>query len=367
MSQTSLKHLVQSRIYDISPYQPGMSIEALAHTHGIDPTKITKLASNENPLGMSPKAKQAINSEPNLKEVSRYPVGFQLIEALSKYHAVEPDTIILGNGSNDVLDLIARAFLGNNTEAISSEYAFSVYPLITTIAGAKNIVVPASNFGHDLTAMKAAITPKTRVIWIANPNNPTGTFIAYSELKVFLEEIPSNVIVVLDEAYFEYLPKDQQIDSTKWLKQFPNLILTRTFSKIYGLAGLRVGYGLANLAIAELLNRVRQPFNVNSLGLAAAVVALDDQKFVEDSLQTNRQGMKQLTTALDKRSIEYIPSFGNFLTIKVPNAAKVNQDLLSQGVIVRPLALQGMADYLRVSIGLPAENQKFIEVLSNLI
>lgn len=352
----------QSQLNDLVPYQPGTPIELVARRHGLDPAHIIKLASNENPLGMSPKAKQAIQAA--LNGAHRYPEQYELLEALAAHHNLTPDHFILGNGSNDVLDLIARTYLGPGREAISSQYAFAIYQIATTSAGATNVVVPAKEYGHDLPAMLAAITPATSVIWIANPNNPTGTFIPYAEVKSFIKQVPKQVTIVLDEAYYEYLAPKEQATTPKWLKDYPNLILTRTFSKIYGLAGLRVGYGITTPPIAELLNRVRQPFNANNLALAAATAVLSDQAFVRRSYTANTKGRTQLIKGLAERGFAALPAYGNFVAFRAPNALALQQTLLKQGIIIRPLATYGMPDWLRVTVGTKAENKRFLEAIS---
>lgn len=309
----------QPQIADLQPYQPGMSIATLAKKYNLDPANIIKLASNENSLGMSPLVKAA--STALWLEAFRYPNGQALQQDIARHYHLEEATVILGNGSNDVLDLVARVFLGSGSEAISSQYAFAIYRILTQTAGAKNVVTKAKDYGHDLDAMLAAITPKTRVIWMANPNNPTGTFVEHEAVRAFLRAVPPEVIVVLDEAYYEYLdsPRDTT-GTTTWLSEFPNVIITRTFSKAYGLAGLRVGYGLAHESLITLMHRVRQPFNVNELGLGAAMIALRDQDFVRRSQQHNKNGLKQLKDGFDQLKLAYLPAFGNFITVRFANA-----------------------------------------------
>lgn len=351
----------------ISPYQPGKPISELAREMGLVEASIVKLASNENPLGIGPMAKEAISRA--VLELARYPDGngFALKAALSERTGVPMNGIVLGNGSNDVLELVARTFLTPGSEAVFSEHAFAVYPLATMAVGGKPVVVPAKNFGHDLDAMAAAVTDKTGVIFIANPNNPTGTFLPGPQIAAFLEKIPERVLVVLDEAYTEYLSDDDRYDAIGWLARFPNLLVSRTFSKAYGLAGLRVGYGLAHPSVIDLLNRVRQPFNVNSLALAAATAALSDEEFLAKSADLNRRGMTQLTDAFRAMSLEWIPSWANFVTVKVGDGETINRKLLAQGVIVRPVASYGMPQWLRVSIGLPEENARFISALKQAL
>ncbi len=355
--------LAPGYIRAIAPYQPGKPISELARELGLDPNDIIKLASNENPLGVSPLAMQAIQRA--LADIARYPDGngFELKYALSQRYGVDMSQIVLGNGSNDVLELAARAFLVPGLEAIYSQHAFAVYPLATQATGATGIEVPARDFAHDVDAMLRAITPRTQLVFLANPNNPTGTLIRSADLLAFLLAVPPSVVVVLDEAYYEYLPDDLKADSVGWLNEFPNLIITRTFSKAYGLAGLRVGYAFAHAGVADLMNRVRQPFNVNSISLAAATAGLDDREFVRRSFELNQSGLRRITQGLVQLGLSYIPSFANFVSFKVKDANGVFQQLLTRGVIVRPIASYGMPDYLRVTIGLQSENERFLEAL----
>lgn len=352
-----------AHIRAISPYQPGKPISELAREMGLAEASIVKLASNENPLGIGEKTREAIQAA--LADIARYPDGngFELKSALQRRYGVATEQIVLGNGSNDILELAARAFLGPEREAIYARHAFAVYPLATQATGATGVEVPAKDFGHDLEAMLAAITPATRVIFIANPNNPTGTFLPGQEIEAFLARVPGDVLVVLDEAYTEYLAPAQRYDAIAWLSRFPNLLISRTFSKAYGLAGLRVGYGLGDPAVIDLLNRVRQPFNVTSVGLAAAAAALFDEDFLARSFELNQAGMRQLTDGFARMGLEWIPSAGNFVTFRVGDGAKVNLGLLRQGVIVRPIGGYGMPEWLRVSIGLESENARFLAAL----
>lgn len=359
--------LAPDYIRAISPYQPGKPIAELAREMGLAEQDIIKLASNENPLGMSPRGRQAMLDA--VDDIARYPDGggFALKAALSRRHGVQMSQIVLGNGSNDVLDIAARAFLARGNSAVYAQHAFAVYPIATLAVGARGIEVAARDYGYDLDAMSAAIEPDTRVVFIANPNNPTGTFVTGAALERFLGTVPREVLVVLDEAYNEYLDPSARYDSVAWLARFPNLVISRTFSKIYGLAGLRVGYVLAHPEVADLMNRVRQPFNVGSLGLAAAEAALDDDEFVRQSYDLNRFGMEQVVTGLAMLGLEHIPSHGNFVTFRVGDAAAVNQRLLRQGVIVRPIAGYGMPQHLRVSIGLADENARFLAALEQAL
>ena len=275
--------LAPEYIRRIAPYVPGKPIDELAREYGLAADAIIKLASNENPRGPSRKVREAIAAA--AAEVTRYPDGngFELKHAIAARYGIGREQIVLGNGSNDVLELAALAFLGPGRAAVMSQHAFAVYPLATQARGARSIVVPASDYGHDLEAMVRAVDDETYVIWVANPNNPTGTFARPDEVEAFLRRVPERVLVVMDEAYNEYLSADLRGDSVKWLRRHPNLILTRTFSKAYGLAGLRVGYAFAHPSVADIMNRVRQPFHVNSIALAAARAALDDMEFVARS------------------------------------------------------------------------------------
>jgi len=354
-------------IQEIAPYQGGKPITELAREMNLRVEDIVKLASNENPLGISPKAEFAIQEA--LLDVARYPDGnsFELRDAVSKKFSVSPNQIVFGNGSNDILELAARAYLTSDCETIYSQHAFAVYPLVTQATGAKGVVIPAKNYGHDLDAMLLAVNDKTKIIFIANPNNPTGTLIGKTLLYSFLKQVPSHILVVLDEAYDEYLPAEHKSEAIGWLKEFDNLLISRTFSKAYGLAGLRIGFGLCHPEVADMMNRVRQPFNVNSIAQAAAIASLADDDFVERSYALNQAGMAQLTQGLKNLGLEYIPSYANFISIKVGNASEINQKLLQNGVIVRPIANYEMPEYLRVSIGLFSENAKFLAVLAQIL
>ncbi len=359
----------------IAPYQPGKPIAELERELGI--SGIVKLASNENPLGASPLAVAAMHAA--MSDIARYPdgSGFDLKKALSERYQIEHACIVLGNGSNDLLELAARAFLALGDKVVYADHAFAVYALATQAAGATGISVPATKgFGHDLSAMlQAAVQHKVKMVFIANPNNPTGTFLGAAELLDFLRSVPQQVLVVLDEAYNEYLPQNLRYDSVSWLHDFPNLIISRTFSKAYGLAGLRVGYALAGELVADMLNRVRQPFNVNSVAQAAAVAALQDEVFLRRTCELNQAGMEQITQGLTRLGLEFIPSYGNFVCCRIANpgqsggkgAGQIYCRLLELGVIVRPIANYGMPDYLRVSIGLESENEKFLSALAQAL
>lgn len=355
-------------VQKLSPYVPGKPVDELAREFDLDPASIIKLASNENPLGASPKALAAIRQE--LAELTRYPDGngFALKQRLAERCRVQPDQVTLGNGSNDILELVARAWLAPGLNAVFSEFAFAIYPIVTQAVGAQARVTPAREWGHDLPAMLRAIDSQTRVVFIANPNNPTGTWFGPQALAEFLAAVPEHVLVVLDEAYIEYAEGGELPDGLDYLAAYPNLLVSRTFSKAYGLASLRVGYGLSSPAVADVLNRVRQPFNVNSLALAAACAALDDVDYVEQSRRLNEAGMQQLETGLRELGLSWIPSRANFLAVDLGrNAAPVYEGLLREGVIVRPVGGYGMPNHLRVSIGQPQENSRFLEALSRVL
>jgi histidinol-phosphate aminotransferase len=352
----------------IAPYQAGKPIAEVAREFGLNEANIIKLASNENPFGVPESAKQAMADA--VAELGRYPDanGFDLKGALSKRYDVPADWITLGNGSNDILEIAAHALVERGQSIVYSQYSFAIYALAAQGVGAQHIVTPAKAYGHDLAAMLAAIRDDTRLVFIANPNNPTGTFIPAAEIEDFLAKVPSHVVVVLDEAYNEFLAPQDQFESAEWVKKYPNLLVSRTFSKAYGLAGLRVGFAIAQPALTDLLNRVRQPFNVNSLAQAAAIAALNDKDFLQKGAENNTAGYQQYVAAFDKLGLAYVPSFGNFVLVKVGDdagaGARVNLSLLKQGVIVRPVGGYGLPEWLRVSIGLPEENEAFIEALT---
>lgn len=361
-----LPDLAAPGISALRPYTPGKPIDELERELGI--TDSIKLASNENPLGPSERVSAAVAAA--MPALSRYPDGggYRLRQALAKLHDVSMAQVTLGNGSNDVLDLIARVFLQPGAESLFSEHAFAVYPISSQAVGATLRVAPAKDYGHDLDAMARLVNDRTRVVWIANPNNPTGTWLAADELRGFIEQLPARVICVVDEAYFDYVDEADYPDTSKWLERFPNLIVTRTFSKAYGLAALRVGYGLSHPAVADLLNRVRQPFNVNSLAQVAALTALSDHVHLAAAISVNREGMEQLVAGVRQLGLGYIPSVGNFLTIDLGReAVVVDQALLREGVITRPIANYGLPNHLRVSIGLAHENERFLAALRQVL
>jgi histidinol-phosphate aminotransferase len=360
-------------VQGLTPYPPGKPIETLERELGI--SNSIKLASNENPLGPSQAALDAI--EKNSRAINYYPDGggFKLCQRLAEIHKVSRECVTLGNGSNDILELATRAFLTPQNSAVYSEYSFAVYPIVVQAVGAKANVAkafdeahPSMPLGHDPAAMLASIDDSTRIVFIANPNNPTGTWLAPDVLHTLVSEIPDNVIVILDLAYNEYMDRDLQIDIARWLEQFPKLIITCTFSKIYALAGLRIGYAVSSPEIAGILNRVRQPFNTNLLAQAAALASLDDHAHVEKSVTLNNAGKTYLMRALDEMKLQYLPTMGNFISINLKQAAQPIYDaLLRKGVIVRPVANYSMPEYIRVTIGTDPQNRRFIAALQEVL
>ena len=361
------------QVRQIAPYVGGRPISEVARQFGLDESKIVKLASNENPLGIPQSAKDAMLAI--LHDLGRYPdsKGYELKLALSKKNQVPEDWITLGNGSNDILELATRSVAQSGDEIIFSKHAFAVYPLATQAVGAKAIEVDAmpEDLGHDLDAMIKAITDKTKLIFVANPNNPTGSFLTGAQIEAFLAKLPEHIVVVLDEAYNEYLKPDQQYDAIAMARHYPNLIVSRSFSKAYGLAGLRLGYAVSQAAITDLMNRIRQPFNVNSLAQAAAIAALQDLEFLAEGARINALGYTQLTQAFTQMKLHFLPSAGNFILVKVGDddgaGVRINTELLQRGVIVRPVGNYGLPQWLRISIGLPEENAAFIQALQQAL
>ena len=367
------KQLATRGVQGLTPYTPGKPIEELERELGI--TDSLKLASNENPLGPSPAVQKELTKE--IAGLHIYPDGngHKLRQRLATEYQLEMDQVTLGNGSNDVLELIARAFLTENDSAVFSEYAFAVYPIVVQAIGAKSNIAKAYSpdhevmpYGHDLDAILASVEENTKIIFLANPNNPTGTWIEPNDLHAFLTKVNKEIIVVLDEAYFEYMPPVLKPESVKWLAEFPNLIITRTFSKIHALAGLRVGYALSNSEIADLLNRVRQPFNVNTMAQVAACAALDDKQHVAESVVVNTQGLKQMMLGLEEMDLSYIPSIGNFITVDLQQPAMaIYEALLREGVIVRPVANYGLPNHLRITVGDKQQNERVLLALDTVL
>lgn len=358
-----------SYISDIDPYDPGKPVEALAAEFGIAPSDIVMLAANENAIGMPESAVAAVTE--TLRRGFRYPDGnaFGLKAAVSRRLGIPEDWIIQGNGSDEILGLIALAFLEPGRTCVFSQYSFSVYQLSAHMNGARTVEVPVKpDFTLDLDAMAAAAADESvSVLFITNPNNPTGLALTQADIEAFLEKVPSRVMVVLDEAYREFMPEDEQTDSMTLLRRYPNLIVTRTFSKAYGLAGLRIGLGLAQAATVELLNRIRAPYNANRLAQAAASAAIADDDFLRRTAELNREGVRRLEAAFDGLGLEYLPTKTNFIMVKVPGAADVAKALLRSGIIVRGLRSYGLPDWMRISVGRPEEITKFLEVFEKAV
>lgn len=367
------KELATKGVQGLTPYLPGKPIDELERELGI--TNSLKLASNENPLGPSKEVQKKLAEE--IGGLHLYPDGsaYKLKLRLAQEYQINQDQITLGNGSNDVLELIARTFLTDKSSAVFSEFAFAVYPIVVQAVGARSNIAKAyaadndsMPYGHDLDAILNSIDDDTKVVFLANPNNPTGTWLEPKKLYSFLTKVDKKVIVVLDEAYFEYMPESLKPGSINWLNEFSNLIITRTFSKIHALAGLRVGYAVSNSEIADLLNRVRQPFNVNTMAQVAACAALDDKLHVTQSVIVNTQGLKQLMIGFEELGLHYIPSIGNFITVDMKrDAAPIYDALLREGVIVRPVANYGLPNHLRITVGNQQQNERVLMALDTVL
>ena len=360
-----IKSRVPEWIRTLAPYPPGKPIEELEREYGI--LGSIKLASNENPLGPSPKALAAITEA--LGNLHRYPDGncFYLKRAVAKKLGVSPDALIFGNGSNEVIELAVRTFMQRGDEAVMADQAFIVYRLVMQAAGCVGRIVPLRHFTHDLEAIAEAVTPATRMVFLANPNNPTGTIFFRRQWEDFLAALPPQVIVVMDEAYFEFVEDREYPDSLAARRPDRLLITLRTFSKIYGLAGLRVGFGVANPELVDLMNRVRQPFNVGNLAQVAALAALDDEEHVRRTKECNRKGMQFLRQEFERLGLDFVPSWANFLLVHVGNGARIYEALLRQGVIVRPMGVYGFPEHVRISVGTPEENARLIMALEKIL
>ncbi len=356
---------VSKAIESLVPYPPGKPIEELERELGISGS--IKLASNENPTGPSKKALDAIKGA--LERVNRYPDGscYYLKEKLSARLAVPPGAIIIGNGSNEIIEFLVRTFMTPGTEAVMADPSFAIYPIAVKALGGVARLVPLKGLRHDLSAMAKAVNAKTKVVFIANPNNPTGTIVTGSELGRFLNDLPQGVITCVDEAYCEYVRDESYPATLEYVKDGWPVVLLRTFSKVYGMAGLRVGYGVAHPEIAGLMERVRQPFNVNSLAQAAAIAALDDTAQLESSVRNNAEGLEYLYKEVDSMGLEYVPTEANFFLIKVGDGKGVYEALLKKGVIVRPMDSYGLGEFIRVTVGLARENERFIAGLKDAV
>ncbi|HBE95803.1 MAG TPA: histidinol-phosphate transaminase [Verrucomicrobiales bacterium] len=352
-------------VCDLVPYEPGKPIEETARELGLQPEDIIKLASNENPLGPSPKAKEAMQIE--IERAHLYPDGggYKLRKALAEKHGVAFENVVLGNGSNEIIELLCHSFLKPGASLIAAEHAFVVYKLMATLFGADYIEVPDPGFVHDLDAMAAAITPETLLVFIANPNNPTGTLVGQEEIDRFIEALPDHVVAVFDEAYYEFLPEPP--DTIKHVQAGKNVVVMRTFSKAQGLSALRIGYGMAPAPIAGLLNRARQPFNANAIAQAAALASIQDEEHITATVENNAHGVKFYESAFAERGWEFVPSFANFVLVNVGDGDQVFQSLLRKGVIVRAMRGYKLPGWVRISIGTPEQNQRCLEELDLLL
>ena len=348
-------------------YVPGRPIDEVARQHGLDPGQVIKLASNENPLGPSPKALSAIADV--LKNLNLYPdgSGFYFKQKLAESLGVEVSNLILGNGSNEILEFVGHGFLSPGDEVVVSQYCFAVYPIVTALFGASLVNVPACEFGHDIRSMLRAVTSRTKVMFVANPNNPTGTLISREDISLLLAELPSHVLLALDEAYIEFL--EDPVDCVPLIRSgaMPNLLLMRTFSKVYGLAGLRLGFGVGVPGIISTLEKVRQPFNINSMAQAGAIAALDDIEHLAKTRRNNRSGIQFFQSAFETLGLQYVTSHANFVLVRVGDGKTVFQELQKRGVITRPMASYQLEEWIRISIGTPVENSRCLNVLREIL
>ena len=358
---------INPAVFSLPVYQPGRPIEEVARELGLRASDIIKLASNENPLGPSPAALVAMQKA--IAQLHLYPDGnaFYLKQKLSEKLSLNPANLILGNGSNEIIEFVGHALMSPGSEVVVSQYCFAIYPIVAKMFGANPVVVPAKNYGHDLPAILAAITPKTKVVFVANPNNPTGTLASREDVLRLVDEVPPNVLLVMDEAYFEFL--DDPVDLLPLIRsgERPNLLLMRTFSKIYGLAGLRLGYGIGSPELIAALEKIRQPFNINSIAQAGALAALEDTAHINKTRANNAKGLKFFTEHFLQMGLEIIPSFANFILVRVGDGQRVFNELQKKGVIVRPLGGYQMPEWIRVSVGTMAENERFLTALKSLI
>lgn len=354
-------HFANTQLKDLVAYEPGKPIEEVARELGLDPAEIVKLASNENPLGPSPKAVEAMREA--LAHAELYPDGggYRLRNAIAEKFGLEMGNIVLGNGSNEIIEFVGHAFLKPGDEVITAEHAFVVYKLMATLFGATTVEVPDPGFKHDLDAMAAAVTPRTKEIFIANPNNPTGTLCRQDEVDRFMDKVPPHVIVVFDEAYYEFL--DEPLDTVKYVKEGRNVVIMRTFSKIQGLASLRVGYGIAPKHLAEILQKTRQPFNVNAIAQAGALAALRDDEHMARTKAVNLEGRNYLEKTFAGLGLEYVPSHANFVLVNVGDGDALFHEAMKEGVIIRAMRAYKLPEWVRVSVGTMPQNEKFVRVL----
>jgi len=360
-----LETLVNPSVLTQPVYEPGKPIEDVARELGLDPTTIIKLASNENPFGPSPLAKAAAVKALDQSELYPDGGGVALRAKLAQIYGLEPTQFVIGNGSNEIIELLAHVFLKPGDEVVMGNPAFAVYKLVTLLFGAKPVEVPLVNHTHDLAALAAAVTPRTKLVFVPSPNNPMGTANTEAELLAFARGLPEHVVFAYDEAYAEYV--DPAPDLRPLIREGRKVVCLRTFSKIYGLASLRVGYGYTSPEMAALLTRVRQPFNVNAIGQAAALAALDDREFASKCARENRAGLAQLEAGLSALGLEIVPSVANFVLVKVGDGARVFVELQKRGVIVRPMRPYGMPEWLRVTVGTPAQNERFLTTLGKVL
>lgn len=364
---SSVQSLANQYILGLVRYMPGKPIEETAREIGMDADDIIKLASNENPLGPSPKAVEAMGKA--LAKAHIYPDGaaFELCSRLGAEHNVTWEQIVVGNGSSEIIELLCHCFLNSETEMIVSQYAFSMYKVMATLFGAIYTEIPAKNYGHDLDAMAAAVNERTRLIFVTNPNNPTGTIVSKAEVDAFMAKIPDHVIVVFDEAYVEYLDPALDIDALSYVHAGRNVCVLRTFSKLQGLAGLRIGYGIAKPDLVDLLHKARAPFNVNYLAQIAALAAVDDKAHLEHSRTVNRAGLTFFAREFDRMGLTYIPGYGNFILVRTGHAARVFAEMLNRGVIVRANPSAGLNDWIRITIGDETHNRRCLDVLTEVL
>lgn len=361
----SIEQFANRFVCDLVAYEPGKPIDETARELGLQPADIVKVASNENPLGPSPVALEAMREA--LADAHIYPDGggYRLRTAIAEMHELDRSEIVLGNGSNEIIELLCHTFLNRQTELIAAEHAFVVYKLMATLFGARYVEVADPGFVHDLDAMAGAITDDTRLVFIANPNNPTGTMVGQAEMDRFMDRLPSHVVAVFDEAYHEFL--DEPPDTLRYVREGRNVCVLRTFSKVHGLAALRVGYGVAPAHLAGLLQKARQPFNVNAIAQAGALAALADHEHLEKTKQMNRAGLEFYNSALSARGIEYVPSYANFVLVKTGKGDELFREMLKQGVIVRAMSGYKLPDWVRISIGTEAQNRRCLEVLDAVL
>lgn len=352
----------KSYIERIDPYVAGKPIEETAREYGLNVADIVKLASNENPLGMPESAKKAVNDAMN--GIARYPDGnaWAVRRAIAETFGVPAEWVIIGNGSDEILGLTARVVLEPGTKCVYSQYSFSVYELSAQENGAECVMVPTRNFAVDLEAMAEAVDAKTRLVFITNPNNPTGLALSAGALERFIQSVPEECLVVLDEAYVHYLPREERPDSIAWVRKHPNVLVTRTFSKAYGLAGLRAGFAIARPELIEMINRIRPPFNMNSLAQAAVCGCIGDEEFLERVYEINREGVGQLEAFFTEQNLDFVPTQANFILVRIgPQAGQLNTELLRRGVIIRPLGSYGLSEWIRVTVGTRPQNERFIQ------